>query len=137
MCVLTRFLSYFIFCRFLTFVSALNSYSLQTLCLTLSSQNAAFNNSINESAGLIGLSICSHSLNSRDVESICELLRFGSTPNHSKYSGLKNIDLSDNKLSDLNCSELLRSAVTGPIEAIELAKNFIGKGVLFIEVSFH
>ena len=94
------------------------------------------NSSLSESTGLIGLSICSHSLSISDIDSIHKLLDFGSLFD-SKYSGLKYIDLTDNKLSDSNCADLLRSAVHGHIEGIELAKNLIGKGVVFIEVSLN
>lgn len=45
--------------------------------------------------------------------------------------GLEYLDLSDNKLSDVACANIVRAASTGPLEALELSLNPCGRSTLF------
>jgi hypothetical protein len=46
--------------------------------------------------------------------------------------GLKYLDLSDNRLSDAQCGEILKSSAFGPLEGLELGGNLIQRGLYFI-----
>lgn len=57
----------------------------------------------------------------------------GSANMATSLYGLRYIDLSYNKLSDALCSNIIRSTVGSPIEAVELGGNFIHKGLYFCD----
>lgn len=46
-------------------------------------------------------------------------------------SGLKYLDLSDNRLSDAQCGEVLKAGAFGPLEGLELGGNLIQRGLYF------
>lgn len=45
--------------------------------------------------------------------------------------GLKYLDLSDNRLSDAQCGDVLKAAAFGPLEGLELGGNLIQRGLYF------
>eukprot|EP01041_Mallomonas_annulata_P000472 gene472-882_t len=57
----------------------------------------------------------------------------GSSENRPLDVGLLYLDLSDNKLTDVCCANLIRAASRGPLEGLELAGNNIGRGLVFAD----
>ncbi len=55
-----------------------------------------------------------------------------SSPKPAMKNGLKYLDLSDNKLSDNHCAEILKAAAVGPLEGLELGGNSIKQGLYFV-----
>ena len=113
------------------------------------------------SPGLTGLAISHTSLTSHDVLNICTLLKENSrddsqgsnTPteedsskieapgmtlqgglcgsSHCRLNGLRYLDLSHNKLSDEQCSNILSASMHTSLEGLELKGNYIHRGLYF------
>ena len=53
------------------------------------------------------------------------------SPVSYRLYGLKSLDLSDNRLSDEYCSNIICACVGGPLEGLELKGNYIHRGLYF------
>lgn len=56
-----------------------------------------------------------------------------SCPNNLNPRGLKYLDLSDNRLSDAQCGDVLKAGAFGPLEVLELGGNLIQRGLYFCD----
>lgn len=147
--------------QFLSFSNSLSSESIETLCVLLRKDNAAFSSSIEDSmlqsivedvmVGLLGLAITNQTLDMKSVTSICSLLvahekhesdaidfendgPMLSIPSIPACRGLKYLDLSGNRLTDTVCAEIIKAACGSTLEFLDLGYNLIQKGTLVRDV---